>query len=74
MGTVEVYKVRVYDVTAGGFRVSRRMATEEGAKRMCGEIIEETRVEIDASCLESGEQWTPIDFTPKSGTGSQGGE
>ncbi len=64
MTTVRVYKVKVYDVTTDEFKVSRRMATREGAARMCGEVLQDTEVEIDASRLERGEQWTPKDFTP----------
>jgi hypothetical protein len=40
------------------------MATEKGAARMGGEVMENTAVEIDASQLEQGEDWTPRGFNP----------
>jgi hypothetical protein len=64
MPTVRVYKVKVYDVTTDESRVSRRMATEEGAAVMGGAIIPETGIEIDADRLEAGEKWTARDFVP----------
>ena len=64
MPTVRVYKVKVYDVTTDESRVSRRMATEEGAAIMRGAIIPETGIEIDADRLEPGEKWTARDFVP----------
>jgi hypothetical protein len=43
-------------------RVSRRMASEEGATIMSGTIIPETEIEIDADRLEPAEKWTARDF------------
>jgi hypothetical protein len=40
-----VHRVRVYDHHIGTVVVSRRMATEEGAKVMGGQIIPDTAVE-----------------------------
>jgi hypothetical protein len=51
-------------VTTDESRVSRRMATEEGAAIMGGAIIPETGIEIDADRLEPGEKWTARDFVP----------
>ena len=62
MATVTVYKVRIYNVDNDEFQISRRMATREGAKIMCGQVIEETESEIALSQLEHGEQWTSRDF------------
>jgi hypothetical protein len=62
MTKVTVYKVNLYDVQNDGVRVSRRMATPEGTAMMGGWIVEGSAVEIDASQLEAGEQWTPRDF------------
>lgn len=64
MATVTVWKIKFYNMRTDNFTVSRRMATQEGAKRMHGEIIVGTEVEIDESELESGFEWTPIDFRP----------
>jgi len=62
MDKVTVYRVRVYDVTTDEFRLSRRMATAEGARLMRGEILLDTATEIDTSELEPGEQWTVRNF------------
>ena len=51
-------KVKVYNVNNDDFQISRRMATREGAKIMCGQAVEDTEREIDQSDLECGEQWT----------------
>jgi hypothetical protein len=69
--TVTVYKVRVYDVVTDEMQLSRRMATPEGAVKMGGEIVSGTSVEIAASSLELGEEWTPRDFDPNTTTGFQ---
>jgi hypothetical protein len=61
---VAVYKVKVYDIYKDELIVSRRMATREGAAIMKGDVVENTAVEIDASQLEPGEDWTPKDFIP----------
>jgi hypothetical protein len=64
MQKVTVHKVQCFDVIAGEMRIQLRMATREGARRMQGEIIEGTAVEVDVSQLEPGEQWTPRGFVP----------
>ena len=64
MPKVIVHRVRVHDHHIGTVVVSPRMATEEGAKRMGGQIVPDTAVEIDADLLETGEQWTRLDFDP----------
>jgi hypothetical protein len=64
-GKVTVYKVRIYDIQQDAPRVSRRMATEAGAKKMGGEILPETATLIEAEDLECGEQWTPRDYKPR---------
>jgi hypothetical protein len=61
---VIVHRVRVYDHRIGTVIVSRRMATEEGAKMMGGQIVPDTAIEIDAGLLEASEQWTRLDFDP----------
>ena len=64
MPKVKVYKVKVYDINTDAYVVSRRMATREGAEIMKGVSLDNTEIEIDASQLETGENWTPRDFTP----------
>lgn len=62
---VTVYKVLVYDIQQDAPRLSRRMATEAGAKKMNGEILSETAILIEAEDLERGEQWTLRDYKPR---------
>jgi hypothetical protein len=64
MAKVTVYRVKVWDQQAGGFRFSRRMATEKGATMINGKIIPDTAVEIEPDQLEQGEEWTARDFVP----------
>ena len=62
MAKVKVYKIKLYDVTADEWRVSRRWATRKGATIMRGEIVPQTEAEIERDCLEPGEEWTARDF------------
>ncbi len=71
MAKVTVYNIRFYDLQNDELRISRRMATPKGAARMGGEILEGSAVEIDASRLEPGEEWTPRDFNPRERVGFQ---
>lgn len=64
MAKVKVYRVKKYDIATDEVVISRRMATREGARGMCGKILENTEVEIDDSQLERGAEWTPKDFKP----------
>jgi hypothetical protein len=64
MTKVTVYKVQLYNAVTDHPMISKRMATAEGAERMGGCILKDTAIEIDASQLESGEQWTPRGFNP----------
>jgi hypothetical protein len=59
MPSLVVHRVRVYDPQIGTVVVSPRMATEEGAKLMGGQIIPGTNLEIDAALLEGG-SWTGL--------------
>jgi hypothetical protein len=62
MVKVTVYRVIVWNQSAGNSYVSRRMATEKGAAMMGGKIAPDTGVEIDSDQLEHGEEWTARDF------------
>ena len=64
MAKVTVYRVKVYDMYNDEYKLSTRMATRDGAAVMRGDIIEDSATEIEDSRLESGEQWTPKNFTP----------
>ncbi|MCP1765397.1 hypothetical protein [Bradyrhizobium japonicum] len=64
MSTVTVYKVFLYEPQEDEPLVSRRMATRAGAVAMCGIVIEGTGCVIDATDLETGKQWTALDFDP----------
>jgi hypothetical protein len=61
---ITVYQIKLYDATADVRRISRRMATPEGAAIMRGDITNATVLEIDEALFEPGEQWTPRDFNP----------
>lgn len=67
MGKVTVYKVQLYDAVDEEPLISTRMATPKGAHMMGGDIVEGSGVDIDASQLEPGAQWTPRDFIPSLG-------
>jgi hypothetical protein len=56
MLTVIVHRVRLYEDRVGTVVVATRMATEEGAKVMGGQIVPGSALEIDAGLLEKGEQ------------------
>jgi hypothetical protein len=62
---VRVYKVEIYDIETDEMRLSRRMATQRGAEKMGGSIVQGTAVIIDPDQLERGEEWTPRDFKPE---------
>ena len=47
MAKVTVYRVIVWNQSAGNSYVSRRMATEKGAAMMGGKIAPDTGVEIE---------------------------
>ena len=71
MAKVTVYKVRLYDAVDEEALISTRMATAKGAHMMGGNIVEGSGVDIDASLLEPGAQWTPRGFIPSPRFGSQ---
>ncbi|HEY8128401.1 MAG TPA: hypothetical protein VIF39_06770 [Hyphomicrobium sp.] len=71
MSKVTVFRVSKYDIATNSTIISRRMATREGAQIMGARILEDTATFIDASQLEPGEQWTPINFSPNPRTGFQ---
>ena len=71
MAKVTVYKVQLYDAVDDAPLISTRMATPRGAHMMGGDIIEGSGVDIEASQLEPGAQWTSRDFTPSPRAGHQ---
>ena len=71
MARVTVYKVRLYDEVDEEALISTRMATPKGAHMMGGNIVEGSGVDIDASQLEPGAQWTQRGFIPNLRVGSQ---
>jgi hypothetical protein len=69
---VNVYRFTVYDITNDEQRVSRRWATREAIKRVCGQVLEDTEVEVDPSVLGREEDgMTERDFNPNPGTSFQ---
>jgi hypothetical protein len=71
MDKITVYKIGLYDALNDEPRTSRRMATAQGAATMRGWIIDGTEIEISASQLEPGMQWTARDFNPHATVGFQ---
>lgn len=63
--SVTVYRVEIYDIANDAVVRSRRMATPRGAELMRGWILENTGIDIDASRLDPGREWTPRDFNPR---------
>jgi hypothetical protein len=49
-----VYKVKMYNPATDQALISRRMATEEGAAIMRGEIIEDSAFVVDLTELKGG--------------------
>ncbi|MFD1121861.1 hypothetical protein ACFQ2T_05050 [Methylophilus flavus] len=62
--TVTVYKVAIYDGVHDDVIISKRYATEDGAKRMNGRLIANTAVVVSVKDLEQGEQWTAKGYLP----------
>lgn len=71
MKKVTVYNVDLYDVANDEVIRSRRMATLKGIEVMGGRAVEGSAIEIDASQLEPGEEWTARNFNPKARSGFQ---
>ena len=56
MTKVKVYQFTVYDITNDEQRRSRRWGTREAIKRVCGQVLEDTEVEVDSSVLGRDEE------------------
>ena len=69
MARVKVYRVRVYNVNNDEWQYSRRLMTVAGAALAGATIVEGSEIEIDASDLVPGEQWTDRNFDPHRGSG-----
>jgi hypothetical protein len=52
-GRVKVYRFRLYDIASERFRISNRMATPSCIRRIRGEIIKRTELEIDKQYVNS---------------------
>jgi hypothetical protein len=51
-GTTKVYRFRLYDIAAEEFRLSARMATHACIRRIHGQLIRSTQLEIDKRHLD----------------------
>jgi hypothetical protein len=60
----KVYQFKVWDIRAGTYRVSRKMATAESIGRARGVIIEGTQAEVEVSMVDA-EGMTRRDFVPQ---------
>jgi hypothetical protein len=52
-GRVKVYRFRLYDVAGESFKIFNRMATPACIRRIRGEIIKRTELEIDKQYVNS---------------------
>lgn len=72
MGKVKVYRFRRYDIVSGETKKSRRWGTRKGIERICGEMLEDTAIEVDESVVGREIQGlTERDFNPNPRTGFQ---
>ena len=60
---VTVYRFQRYDIVSDEVVQSRRWATREAIKSVCAEVIEDTRVQVDAGILD-GNGMTERNFNP----------
>jgi hypothetical protein len=60
-GRVKVYRFRFYDIASESFKISSRMATPSCIRRIRGEIIKRTELEIDKQYV-NGDGMTEIGF------------
>ncbi len=65
-----VYKFRKYDIVSDETITSRRWATREAVKFVCGEVVEDTETEVDASFLD-GNGMTEMNLDPHKREGFQ---
>jgi hypothetical protein len=59
-----VYQFKVWDIRAGTYRVSRKMATAECIGKTRGVIIEGTEAEVEVAMVDAGGM-TRRDFVPQ---------
>jgi hypothetical protein len=52
-GRVKVYRFRLYDIASDEFRISNRMATAPRIRRLHGELLRRTEIEIDRRELDA---------------------
>jgi len=72
MSKVTIYRFRKYDIQSDGNQISRRWGTREAIERICGEVMEETETEVDASAVITDiEGLTVRGFDPHPRTASQ---
>ena len=73
MSKVKIYRFRVYDISNDNIRTSTRWGTREAIRDIaCGELLEDTEREVDASVIESDIQgMTERNYNPNRETGFQ---
>jgi hypothetical protein len=73
VSTVTIFQFRSYDVVHDKIKLSRRWGTRKAIEEIAhGEVLEETKTEVDARVVESGiHGMTEIDFNPHQRTGFQ---
>jgi hypothetical protein len=72
MRKMVVFKFQKYSIDSDQIRESRRYGTRDAIKKIGGEVIEGSEIEIDASQLDKEmDGFTPRDFRPTTGGGFQ---
>jgi hypothetical protein len=73
LSTVTVYRFRKYNISSDGYELSRRWATPEAIKRACGEVLEDTAIEVDEAAVATTdiEGMTARGFDPRPRTDFQ---
>ena len=73
MAKVTIYQFQVYDIRADTIIKSKRWGTAEAIKEIaCGQVIEDTAIEVDESVIRSDiHGFTDIGFNPRPRTGFQ---
>lgn len=72
MTKVTIYQFKLYDISTDEKKLSRRWGTRKAIESIGGEVVEDSRVEVDAAVVVSGiDGMTEIGFNPHWRTGFQ---
>jgi len=72
LSKVTIYRFRKYNIGSDGYDVSRRWGTREAIEHVCGEVLEDTAVEVDEAAVATDiEGLTVRGFDPRPRPGFQ---